>query len=71
MVTNHGWSDKEEGFGDRARDIEKTPSGRSQIIGGPEDASMGTDQTGRGHCGEGHGEKPEQRQRSRQKRACG
>lgn len=71
MVTNHGWLDKEEGFGGRARDREKTRGGvRSRV--GLRDAPMGRDQMGRGHRGEEHREQPEQRQTGacEQGRAC-
>lgn len=52
LVTNHGWLDKEEGFGDR----EKTPFGSGQVMSGPEGCINGTDQMGRRHSGEGHWE---------------
>lgn len=34
-------------------ETEKTPLGRGQVMSGPEGCTHGTDQMGRGHCGEG------------------
>ena len=55
LVTNHGWPDNEEGFGDKARDTEKTLSGRSQPAGGLREVFTGTDPVWRGHAGKGVG----------------
>lgn len=55
LVTNQSWPDNEEGFGDKARDTEKTLSGRSQAAGGPREVFTGTDPVRRGHPGKGMG----------------
>ena len=55
LVAKHSQPDNKKGFGDKARDTEKTLLGRSQVAGGLRDVFTGTDQMWRGHTGKGIG----------------